>query len=65
VFLRERPDLTWDDVVRNAKTKVPFSQMKQRAPKLQKQHSIMFSTVPSRDQATGKKIVTDQDIVCS
>jgi hypothetical protein len=49
-------------VVKNAKTKVPFSQLKQRAPKLQKQHSILFSTVPSRDQVSGKKIITDDDI---
>ncbi len=62
VFLRERPDLTWEDVVKNAKTKAPFSQLKQRSPKLQKQHSILFSTVPSRDQSTGKKIITDADI---
>jgi len=61
VFLRERTDLTWEDVCENAKTKTPFSQLKQRKPELKKQHSILFSRVPSRDQLTGNKILTSDD----
>jgi len=62
VFLHERPELTWADVVQNAKTKPPFSQLKKIvSPLLQKQHTILWSTVPSRD-ASGQKIVTDDDI---
>ena len=99
VFLRERTDLTWDDVVRarsraratdscsprvraqckNAKTNMPFSQIKKIVPPLlQKQHSIMFSAVPSRTKSgslaalqalpltihfpPGDKIITDDDV---
>ncbi|CAF4900870.1 unnamed protein product, partial [Rotaria socialis] len=29
--------------------------------KLSKQHSILFSVIPSRDVSTGKKIVTSDD----
>jgi hypothetical protein len=62
VFLRERGDMTWEDVLANAKTKAPFSSLKKGAkPLLQKQHSILFSTIPSRDQVSGKKIVTMND----
>jgi len=62
VFLRSRGDLTWADVLAAAKAKAPFSSLKKRAiPLLQKQHSILFSTVPSRDQVTGKKVVTAND----
>jgi DNA ligase-1 len=60
VFVRARPDLTWDDVIANAKTKVPFSSIKRTAPALGRQHSILFSTVPSRD-AAGRKIVCSDD----
>jgi hypothetical protein len=61
VFLHERPELTWDDVVKNAKTKIPFSSIPKKIPQLsQKQHSILFATVPSRD-SSGLKIVTDDD----
>jgi hypothetical protein len=56
VFLRARPELTWDDVCKNAKTKTPFSQIKKIIPALKKQHSILFSTVPSRDQGSGTKL---------
>jgi hypothetical protein len=62
VFLRERGDLTWADVLAAAKARAPFSSLKKKAlPLLQKQHSILFSTVPSRDQVTGKKLVTAND----
>jgi len=61
VFMHRRPELTWDDVLENAKTKIPFSQHKKRTPDLEKKHSILFSTVPSRDQLTGVKIVTNDD----
>lgn len=62
VFLRERGDMDWAAVLANAKTKAPFSSLKKKAvPLLQKQHSILFSTIPSRDQDTGKKIVTAND----
>ena len=54
--------MTWADVLANAKTKAPFSSLKKRAqPLLQKQHSILFSTIPSRDQDSGKKVVTQND----
>jgi len=63
IFLRARTDMTWDDVCRNAKTKPPFSQLKKIVGTIgiKKQHSILFSTVPSRDPKTGAKIVTDDD----
>lgn len=62
VFLRERGDMDWAAVLANAKTKAPFSSLKKKAvPLLQKQHSILFSTIPSRDQESGKKIVTAND----
>lgn len=60
VFLNARPDLTWADVIANAKTKPPWSQMKQVKPDYKKQHSIIFSTIPSRDDS-GAKIVTTDD----
>jgi hypothetical protein len=63
VFLRLRTDLTWNDVLETAKTKQPMS-LKQKivpATKLSKQHSILFSVIPSRDVKTGKKIVTSDD----
>lgn len=63
VYLRIRGDLTWEDVCKNAKTKTPMSQIKKKVSVLGRQHTLLFSTVPSRDQA-GDKIVTDQD-VCS
>jgi DNA ligase-1 len=60
VFLNARPDLTWADVIANAKTKPPWSQMKQIKPDYKRQHSIIFSTIPSRDNL-GAKIVTTDD----
>eukprot|EP01102_Stenamoeba_stenopodia_P003500 TRINITY_DN1356_c0_g1_i1.p1 TRINITY_DN1356_c0_g1~~TRINITY_DN1356_c0_g1_i1.p1 ORF type:complete len:349 (+),score=121.00 TRINITY_DN1356_c0_g1_i1:843-1889(+) len=63
VFLRERKDLTWDEVVELAKTKTPFSCKPKPVRALKKQHTILFSTVPSRDQVTGKKVITDDDIL--
>lgn len=62
VFLRKREDLTWDEVVELAKTKTPFSCKAKPKRELKKQHTILFSTVPSRDQSTGKKVVTDDDL---
>lgn len=61
VFLRARPDLTWADIVANAKTKVPWSQVKQVKPELKKQHSILFSTVPSRSSSGAKVVTTDDE----
>lgn len=63
VFLRERTDMSWKDVLENAKTKAPFSSLKKKTlvPQLKKQHSILFSTIPSRDADTGKKVVTSND----
>jgi hypothetical protein len=48
-YLRERTDVTWADVLESAKTKPPFSTKKKVVPALKKQHTIMFSTVPSLD----------------
>ncbi len=48
-YLRERTDVTWADVLEAAKTKPPFSTKKKVVPALKKQHTIMFSTVPSLD----------------
>jgi len=63
VFLRLRTDLTWKDVLEAAKTKKPMSVKEKVVPsaKLSKQHSILFSVIPSRDAKTGKKIVTSDD----
>jgi hypothetical protein len=63
VFLRVRTDLSWDDVLEAAKTKKPVSVIQKIIPsaKLSKQHSILFSVIPSRDADTGKKIVTSDD----
>ena len=63
VFLRMRTDLTWADVLEAAKTKTPVSTTQKIIPsaKLSKQHSILFSVIPSRDESTGKKIVTSDD----
>ncbi|CAF1191503.1 unnamed protein product [Rotaria sordida] len=63
VFLRMRTDLIWNDVLEAAKTKKPISVIQKIVPltKLSKQHSILFSVVPSRDEKTGKKIVTSDD----
>ncbi|CAF1083579.1 unnamed protein product [Adineta steineri] len=62
-FLRVRTDLTWNDVLEAAKTKKPVSTIQKIVPsaKLSKQHSILFSVVPSRDATTNKKIVTSDD----
>ncbi|CAF4316050.1 unnamed protein product, partial [Adineta steineri] len=63
VFLRMRTDLTWNDVLEAAKTKKPVSVIQKVVPttKLSKQHSILFSVIPSRDVKSGKKIVTSDD----
>ncbi|CAF2973551.1 unnamed protein product [Rotaria socialis] len=63
VFLRLRTDLTWDDVLEAAKTKTPISVKQKVVPttKLSKQHSILFSVIPSRDGKTGKKIARSDD----
>ncbi|CAM4740709.1 unnamed protein product [Rotaria magnacalcarata] len=63
VFLRLRTDLTWDDVLEAAKTKTPISVKQKVVPttKLSKQHSILFSVIPSRDGKAGKKIARSDD----
>ena len=63
VFLRLREDMTWADVLANAKTKIPYSQVqhKQKALQVSKQHSILFSTIPSRDEH-GRKVITQDDV---
>lgn len=63
VFLRERGDVTWDEVLELAKTKIPFSQQKKLSVKLKKVHTLLYTTVPSRDQSTGAKQVTDDDAI--
>eukprot|EP01119_Soliformovum_irregulare_P017480 TRINITY_DN5207_c0_g1_i1.p1 TRINITY_DN5207_c0_g1~~TRINITY_DN5207_c0_g1_i1.p1 ORF type:complete len:557 (-),score=200.99 TRINITY_DN5207_c0_g1_i1:3-1673(-) len=61
VYLRQRTDLTWEEVLENAKTKSSPATTAKVIPALKKQHSILFSTVPSRDQVSGDKIVTNDD----
>ncbi|UJR31854.1 hypothetical protein I4U23_019330 [Adineta vaga] len=63
VFLRIRSDLTWNDVLEAAKTKTPISTTQKVVPsaKLSKQHSILFSIIPSRDVKTGKKVVASDE----
>ncbi|CAF1099513.1 unnamed protein product [Adineta ricciae] len=62
-FLRVRTDLAWNDVLEAAKTKKPMSIQQKIIPsaKLSKQHSVLFSVIPSRDANSGKKIVTSDD----
>jgi len=60
VFIRVRKDLTWEDVLKNAKDTPPASSTQKVIPELKKEHTLLFSTVPSRDKS-GNKIVTDQD----
>jgi hypothetical protein len=52
---------TWEEVCENAKTKATPALKKKVIPQLKKQHSILFSVVPSRDQQTGQKVVTSDD----
>ena len=64
VFLRLREDMTWPDVIANAKTKLPYSQVQHKQKPLRqmsKQHSILFSTIPSRDEH-GRKVITQDDV---
>lgn len=56
-----REDITWKDVVKNYKENPPFSATKKIVPVLKKDHSLLFSTVPSRDEA-GNKVVRDEDV---
>jgi hypothetical protein len=48
--------VTWEDVLESAKTKPPFSTKKKVVPALKKQHTIMFSTVPSLDPVSGSRL---------
>jgi len=59
-FVRARPEMSWEEVTKNAKKNTPFSQIKKPEPKLKRQHSILFSTVPSRD-TKGSKMITSDD----
>lgn len=61
VFLRVRGDVTWDEVMKNAKTSAPASTVQKVIPTLKKQHTLLFSTVPSRDEK-GNKFVADGDV---
>ena len=63
VFVRERGDVTWEDVLENAKTNKPFSQEKKPVRVLKKQHTVLFTVVSSRDQETGKKQITSDGII--
>lgn len=63
VFLRIRGDLTWKDVLENAKTSQPHSEKKKLSFKLKKAHTLLYTSVPSRDQSTGVKQVTDDDVI--
>jgi hypothetical protein len=56
-----REDITWKDVVKNYKESPPFSATQKVVPELKKDHSLLFSTVPSRDEE-GKKVVRDEDV---
>jgi len=62
VFIRVRKDITWEDVLKNAKENPPASSKQKVIPILKKEHTLLFSTVPSRDNS-GNKIVTDQDAI--
>jgi len=61
VFLRERSDMTWEGVLQNAKTKIPFSEKPKMIADLKTQHSILFSAIPSRDK-TGKVVRDNAEI---
>lgn len=61
--MRERTDLTWDEVKELAKTKQPFSEKQKQTFKLKKTHTLLYTTVPSRDQETGAKMITDDDVI--
>jgi PBZ domain len=60
-FLRVREDLTWQDVLDQAKVDKPFSQLQKKHSLINKQHSVLFSAIPSRDPVTGNKVVTSDD----
>jgi len=61
IFLRIRTDVTWDDVCKNYVSFKPEIFEKKKAAVLEKQHSIMFTSVPSIDLSSGEKIITDDD----
>jgi len=62
--LRIRTDVTWDDVCKNYVAFKPEIFAKKKAGVLEKQHSILFTSIPSFDLLTGDKIITDDD-ACS
>jgi ATP-dependent DNA ligase len=55
VFLRIREDVTWDEVKQSAAKNKPFSEEKKKSFHLKKSHTVLYTTVPSRDQSTSKK----------
>jgi len=61
VYLRERADLTWEEVKEQANKNPPHSDKKKAVRVLKKQHTILFSVVPSRDLDSGKKMITSDD----
>ena len=63
VFLRIREDVTWADVKTNAAKDKPFSEQKKLSVHLKQKHSILYTTVPSRDQESGAKQITDDDAI--
>ncbi len=63
VFLRVREDVTWEEVKESAAKKKPFSEEKKKSFHLKKSHTVLYTTVPSRDQETGEKRVTDDDAI--
>jgi DNA ligase OB-like domain/ATP dependent DNA ligase domain/PBZ domain len=57
-FVRIRRDVTWNEVCESAAKDPPNSQRRAAArPVLKKQHSILYSTVPSHDPVTGAAVV--------
>jgi len=42
--------MTWEDVLKEAKKNIPFSSKPKEERTLKKQHSILYSVIPSRDQ---------------
>lgn len=63
VFLRERGDVTWEEVLANAKTTQPKSEKVKKQFVMKRTHTLLYTTVPSREQSSGAKMVTDDDAV--
>lgn len=55
VFLRVREDVTWKEVKENALKSAPKSEEKKKSFVLKKAHTVLYTTVPSRDQVREKR----------